>query len=80
MTHQAVGMAGIRESCVISVTSLGIEGSLAIILEVAQTSTLPTSIGPCMDISNFDLVYATINTIVVAGHTSGDLHHLRGSS
>ena len=80
MIHLTDSMAWVRESCVISVTSLRIEDSLAIFFEVTQSSTLPTSIGPCMTISNIDLVYTTIETIMVAGHTSGDLHHLRGPS
>ena len=77
MTHPANSMTGVRESCVISVTSLRIVGNLAIFLEVAQSSTLPTSIGLCMTICNVDLVYTDIETIMVAGHTSGNLHHLR---
>ena len=80
MTHSANMMAGVRQSCVISVTNLRIEGSLAIFLEVAQSSTLPTRIGPCMTISNIDLAYTAVKTVIVAGHTSEDLQHLRASS
>ena len=70
---------GIREGCIISVTTLRVEGSFAILLKVVQSSTLPTSIGSCSAFLNIDLVYRVSETAMVAGCTSGDLHHLGGS-
>ena len=62
MIHPADSMDGVRENCVISVTTLRTEGSLATFLEMAQSSTLQTSIRPYMTISKNDLVYTTVKT------------------
>ena len=70
MAYPADSRIGVIEGCIISVTTLRVEGSLAILLKVAQSSTVPTSIGSCSGIPDIDLVYTTFRTVVVAGCTS----------
>ena len=77
MAHLADSRAGVRDCYAICVITLKLEDSLAIFLEVVQSSTLPTGIGPCLIISDVDLVYAAYKTVMDARCTSGELHHLR---
>ena len=80
MTHLANSKIGVRECCIISVTTMRVAGSLAILLDVAQSSTFPTSIRFCSVFSIINFVYAPFKSIMMAGCTSGDLYHLRESS